>query len=316
MAHRPIVLLLEDDDANASGYLQPLAGGELWTARPIAPGAAPAPCATQWLRSAGGPPISDPEWSVIYDGPGLVDGALRTIRASLSTQGERRVDFEDGESFFLDAHGEVVRRRGSDPVTTRSLERALGAPLALAFAIRGVHLLHASAVTRRDAAGESAGAIAFTAESGAGKSTLAAAALPDSPPEVAGFVRIADDMLPVRLERPARALPHFPQLKLADAEVYPATAPPALRLEHLFEIDHSSDVDAIEIERLTPAAACLAIARATVAAKLFDPALLRRHFELCAAAGEELPVHRLRYPSGRERLPEVLAAIARVPAPV
>ncbi len=106
-----------------------------------------------------------------------------------------------------------------------------------------------------------------------------------------------------------RALPHFPQLKLAAAENYPASAPPTLALESLVEIEHSPGIRAVAIERLGPAAACLALARATVAAKLFDPALLERHFELCAAAGERLPVYRLRFPSGLDRLPEVLAAI-------
>jgi hypothetical protein len=85
-----------------------------------------------------------------------------------------------------------------------------------------------------------------------------------------------------------------------------------LPLQRLVEIEHSSDLRAVEIARLGPTAACLALARATVAAKLFDPVLLQRHFELCAAAGRELPVHRLRYPSGLEHLPEVLAAIAEL----
>jgi len=306
MAPRPIVLLL--DDAEESGFVQPLAGGALWSARPIGRGAMPAPRAP----IAGEFPVPDLEWSVIYDGPGLVDGALRTIRAALSSRGDRRVDFEDGECYFVDARGEVVRRRGSAPADARALERALGAPLALALALRGVHLLHASALARRAASGEWGGVIAFTAASGAGKSTLAAAARRRLPAGAVELVRIADDLLPVGLDRPLRALPQFPQLKLTQDEAYPTSAPAALHLEGLVEIEHSPDIRALEIERLTPAAACLALSRATVAAKLFDPALLRHHFALCAAASEELAVHRLRFPSGLDRLTEVLEAIAEL----
>ena len=106
MAHRPIVLLLEDDDANASGYLQPLAGGELWTARPLAAAAAPAPRATQWLRSGGGPPVSDPEWTVIYDGPG------RYRARGLSYTGQ---EFSMGPTVVLSA-GQLRLVVSSEPV--------------------------------------------------------------------------------------------------------------------------------------------------------------------------------------------------------
>ena len=201
-------------------------------------------------------------------------------------------------------------RRGSGPPGALSLERALGAPLALALALRGVHLLHASAVVRRAASREQAppgGALAFTAASGAGKSTLASAA---HRRRTLAWERIADDQLPVRLDSPAAALPHFPQLKLEAEEGYPVNAPAARPLDALFEIEHAAEIERIELERLAPTAACLALARATVAAKLFDTALLEHHFECCGTAAATLPVYRLRYPSGIERLPEVLARLA------
>jgi hypothetical protein len=300
----PPIRLLLDAHSGASGWLQLFAGGELWTASPVGAGARRAP-RPQIAEAAVAPPAT---WSPIYDGPGLVDGGLHRLRSFLSSRGERRVDFADGESFRVDAEGGVVRRVGAGPAGARSLERALGAPLALALAVRGLHLLHASAIARRSATGSPDGAVAFTATSGAGKSTLAAAA---GRPGDLRWLRIADDQLPVRLAPPVAALAHFPQLKLAPDEAYPASAPRALPLLHLCEIEHSPDFRSIELERLDPASACLALVRATVAAKLFDPALLQRHFEACAAAGRELPVHRLRFPSGLAHLPEVLAAIAR-----
>lgn len=303
---RPIILLLDED--TESGWIQPFAGGRLWSNQPFGVGAAraprpPLPTDTSAARTA---------WSVIYDGPGLVDGGLYRLQSFLSTRGERRVDFEDGESFFIDAAGGLVRRLGSGPANARSLERALGAPMALALALRGIHLLHASAVARRSADGGLSGAVAFTAQSGAGKSTLAAAALQNAEAGRATLARIADDQLPVRLASPLGALPHFPQLKLPPPAGYPGTAPVRLAFERLVEIEHSAEVGAIEIERLSPAAACLALARATVAAKLFDPDLLQRHFEACATGGRELPVHRLRFPTGLEHLPAVLAAVAEL----
>ncbi len=301
---RPIVLLL--DDATDSGWMQPFAGGRLWSGQPIGLGAVRAPRPP--LASATSP--APAAWSVIYDGPGLVDGGLYRLRSFLSAEGERRVDFEDGESFLIGAAGDLVERRGSGPANARSAERALGAPMALALALRGVHLLHASAVARLSADGVPGSAIAFTAVSGAGKSTLAAAAMPTAGAGRDTFVRIADDQLPVRLGSQPETLPHFPQLKLPPTAGYPATAPFRLAFERLVEIEHAADVRAIAIERLSPAAACLALARATVAAKLFDPDLLQRHFEACAAAGRELPVHRLRFPTGLEHLPAVLAAIS------
>ena len=308
---RPIILLLEDD--TEVGWLQPFAGGQLWSEQPVGVGAARAPR----------PPVrtdisaARTDWSVIYDGPGWVDGGLYRLQSFLSERGERRVDFEDGESFLVDAAGGQVRRLGGGPANARSEERALGAPMALALALRGVHLLHASAVARRSADGGLSGAVAFTALSGAGKSTLAAATVPIAGGAGAGgdtLERIADDQLPVRLGSRPETLPHFPQLKLPPASGYPAAAAARLAFARLVEIEHSAEVGAIEIARLSPAAACLALARATVAAKLFDPDLLQRHFEACAAAAQELPVHRLRFPTGLEHLPAVLAAVANLDA--
>ncbi len=303
---RPIVLRL-DEDAKQAGWIQPFAGGRLWSGQPIGVGAVRAPRPP--IRSAA---AAQAAWSVIYDGPGLVDGGLYRLRSFLSAEGERRVDFADGESFLVDPAGGFIERRSSGPATARSLERALGAPMALALALRGVHLLHASAVARLSADGVPGNAIAFTATSGAGKSTLAAAAGPRARAGGGTLVRIADDQLPVRLGSQPEALPHFPQLKLPPTAGYPATAPVRLAFERLVEIEHSTEVRAIAIERLSPAAACLALARATVAAKLFDPDLLQRHFDACAAAGKELPVHRLVFPTGLEHLPAVLAAIAEL----
>lgn len=284
------------------GWQQSFAGGLLWTHEPLMAGASrasrPEHLGTHDARGA--------DWSPVYDGPALVDGGLHSLRSLLSSHGERRVEYEDGECFVVDAAGARVRRASSNPADARTRERALGAPMALALALRGVFLLHASAVTRRNPKGEFGGAIAFTAASGGGKSTLAAAAA-RSPDNL--WRRLADDQLPVRLGEPATALPHFPQLKLLREEAYPAGAPAELPLVALIEIVHAPQYLSIDIGRLDATSACLALLRATVATKLFDPALLGQHFRACASASRWLPVHRLSYPTGFAHLEAVLAEI-------
>jgi hypothetical protein len=191
-----------------------------------------------------------------------------------------------------------------------SVGRALGPPLAIALAARGIHLLHASAVrTTR-------GVVAFCAESGEGKSTLAAAAAhhPDL-----GLARVADDQLPVRLGERPEALPHFPQLKLPVAEWYRAAEPPVLPLVALVGLSPPPPVAAgdaaprAELTRLEPAAVALMLARATVAARLFDADLLAEHFDACGrTAAGGLAGYRLCYPRRFDHLRSALALIAHL----
>ncbi len=296
---RPIVLELASC-TSVEGYLQPLADGELWNAEPIHPAARRA--ARPSLRRT----VTSTHWFDVYAGPGLVDGGLHAIRCQLGDQGDRRVEFEDGERFVVDAHGEHVQRSGEFAATSRTLERALGAPLVLALAVRGIHVLHASAVTVHPGSRTRLCAIAFAGDSGAGKSTLAAAARfhPDL-----GLTRIADDQLPVRLAAETAALPHFPQLKLGADGILPPEASTVLPLLQLVEIEHSDELTGVEIQSLGPAARCLALAKATVAAKLFDPELLARHFASCALASRGLEILRMRFPSGEGLLRAPLAAL-------
>ena len=290
----PIVLQLRDSEGEA-GFLQELAGQTLWSALPVMPESRPG------RRPSQSSPGSSSEWRVVYDGPGLVDGGLARMRSERGDDGARRVEFEDGERFWIDPDGDRVVRVNAVSDGDRSLERALGAPLALALAARGVFMIHAAALLARR------GVLALTADSGAGKSTLAAAAARHPDLDLA---RIADDLLPVRLGPAPAALPHFPQLKLSAAEAYGPGAPAVLSWLALVEIEHSAAYSTVELERLGRADACRAIARATVAARLFDRGLLTAHFDACAEASAAVAVFRLRYPSGRERLREPLAALA------
>ena len=198
----PIVLELDAGD-EGPGFLQTVAGEPLWSARPLLSEARP--CDRPRRPSPGGAVGG----RVVYDGPGLVEGRIQRIVSSLAPGGARQVAYEDGEVFQVDADGGAIRRlRGpADPAAARSsVERALGAPLALALAPRGVYLLHASGLAVAGLA------LALAAPSGGGKSTLAAAGARR------GLDRLADDQLPVRLGRTPAVLPRFPQLKLASGE--------------------------------------------------------------------------------------------------
>jgi len=251
----------------------------------------------------------------VYDGLGEVGGRLQRIRSFVADDGQRRVEHEDGETFRIGADGLRIERvvaSPGEPVETATIERALGGALALALATRGIFLLHASAVR------SASGVIALTAESGAGKSTLAAAAMAHAD---LGLVRVADDQLPVSLSSTPRALPHFPQLKLRAGEAYGPAEAPVLPLRMLVEVSRVPGLaegrngTGAHLHRLSDAEACLALTRATVAARLFDPDLLASHFEACAAASKWLQVYRLHYTAGLDRLREPLVRLAERAAP-
>lgn len=291
----PIVLQLDDAGAD-SGYLQSIAGEPVWSSRPLGYGARRE---TRPILSSPPPPTA---WSPIYDGPGLVEGRLQRIGSWSSPEGWRRVDFEDGETYLVAPDGGSIRRsrRGSAPPVQgpEFTERVLGAPLALAFAPRGIYLLHASAVALRRAA------IAISAPSGAGKSTLAAAAARR------GFAHVADDQLAVRLGRTPAVLTGFPQLKMPIPDAEAPGLPAELRFCALVEIEHTQSTPTVSMSRVRGAEAVLALTRATVASRLFDPRLLAAHFEACAEAGSSVEVVRLRYPSGLDRVHEALETLA------
>ena len=169
---------------------------------------------------------------------------------------------------------------------------ALGPALCLALALRGVFCLHAGAV-------EVDGRIvAFLGDSGAGKSTLAA---------LLGWRRAADDILPVA-GPPAGARPRFPQLKLAPADQPGAGLPEDLPLAAVYGLDPPAET--VAVRPLSSRDAALTLVRHTVAARLFAPGLLERHFGVCAGLAAEVPVRALAYPRDLGIGPRVRAAIA------
>jgi len=296
----PIVLAIPQPAGavEAAGFLHRVAGFELWSPRPLGPGARPA------KRRISSPRVAESAWSVVHDGPGLDLGELRRVVSLRDASGQYRFDYEDGESFVVDAIGSRIERRPGttgEATATRSLERALGAPLIVALAIRGVHVLHASAIALGGAA------VAFTAAPGVGKSTLAAAAERSTRRD---WRRISDDLLPVRLGPSASALPHFPQPKLSSSAQYPAASPESLPLRALVVLERGAEEAHLSLARLEAARGAIALAEATVAARWFDRELLASHLAACAATCGAVQVMRLVYPSGLGRLEEVLDALS------
>ncbi|MEO7974692.1 MAG: hypothetical protein ABIU84_14005 [Thermoanaerobaculia bacterium] len=298
----PTIVLQLDRESAKRGFLQRLAGELVWCDLPLTSDATDADLTTR-PRSA-----PDRTWTAIYDGPGLVAGGLERIRSARGDLGSYRVTHADGENFILSSDGSSIRRQAppSNELPLPDISRALGAPLALALALREIYLLHASAIAFPDGS-----VIALTAVSGGGKSTLAGAA---SAHLTQGLRRVADDQLPVRLGRSPAALPHFPQLKLRPQDQYPADASPAVAFRALVELQVDPACDAAELVRETGPEAIQSLVRATVASKLFDREMLTQHFNACASAALVLPVYRLRYPHALDRLDEALALLTSLPS--
>jgi hypothetical protein len=280
-----------------SGFVERVADEWLWSDLALTPGARREPRPRLPPAGPGG------RFRRVVLSSGTVEGREVRVAVERNARGDRRVELEDGTRFWVArGGGRVVRRAGGPRLAlARRVERALGAPLALALAARGVHLLHASALAGRS------GVLALAGDPGAGKSTLAAAAT--LRPGL-GLERVADDILPVRLGAVSRALPSFPQLKLPGGPAYADSRPASLPLAALVEIEHVPGRTRAEIERLSAPDAVAALARATVAARLFDQELLAAHFEAAAAAAVGLPVLRLVFPSGPDGIGAALTLLA------
>jgi hypothetical protein len=183
-------------------------------------------------------------------------------------------------------------------------ETLLGPPLTFALALRGVWCLHASAVLRDGKA------ILLLGSSGQGKSTLAAYL--DGAAE-GGWRRLADDIVPCTLvDGLPCARPHFPQLKLASADRYPASAAQDIPIGALVVLQPTPQMPAIGVEPLRAVAAARVLAEQTVAVGLFDSLLHASHLRFLATLVGSAPVYRMSYPHDYGRLPDVSRALAVV----
>jgi len=232
-------------------------------------------------------PGDDGAGTLLFGGDGWVGGRLRRVECR-AAGGGYRLEVAGAGRFEVGADG-AVDCLWLDPGAPPDLvaETLLGPALILALGLHGVFCLHAAAVVREGRAAVLVG------PSGCGKSTLAAGLA-----RAGEWRRIADDVLPVE---PASggpvARPDFPQLKLAAAaQTVGGSATPLGALYLLAPPAGGRRAGRAMLRPLPAHEAALALARHTVAARLFGPALLAGHLAACAAIAERVPVSRLVYP--------------------
>ena len=200
--------------------------------------------------------------------------------------------------YWISADGAAIQQVPGPPELEPSIlaQSLLGPPLVLALALRSVWCLHASAISFGDKA------LVFLGNSRAGKSTLAG--FIDGQP---GARRLGDDILPISLENGGLcALPHFPQLKLPVERQPGLNFPEKLALSAIYLLEEGPQ---IAFEALKPASAALTMASHSVAARLFDRALLSAHLDFCIQVALAAPVRRLVYPRFYAELPAVWQAL-------
>ncbi len=262
----------------------------------------PASWSSESLEGSPGP-ISD--GTITFAGKGWIDHRWREIVCRRTGTGYY-LHISGLASFWIAEDGYRLILLEADPSQTDQMvsETALGAPFVLALALQGVFCLHVSVVRGSD------GLVAFAGESGQGKSTLARHLGSESG---LGWRRIIDDTLPIVLDDQGgvTALPHFPQLKLAQEDQPATLSPPRVPLRALYVLASESESQdkSVRIEQLTRREATLAIVQHTVGARLFDRHLLQRHLVFCDDMSAKVPVRRLTYPRRLDALPDVRSAL-------
>lgn len=202
----------------------------------------------------------------------------------------------------------------------------LGPIFGLLLHLRGLLVLHASAVRIGDSAA------IFVGDKMAGKSTTAAAFVR------AGYPLLTDDLLAIDLSDPERPLilPAFAQIKLASdsaaavsiegAEALPLAHPVISKRQHRLSGDFSHEAvapgrllvldrggDAVAQHLLTGVDALKAVMRFSYIVRFGKAALPGRteaeHMARCAQLSKAVPIARLSLPADLERLPETVSAI-------
>ena len=294
-----IRLKTSKENVESPGYLYRLADDLVWFDQPI-PYLAPFFLRELTHKNTDAPLPEIPMQTLpaIYKGPGWIANEWREVHCQpgehgyiLSVAGAGRFRISsDGASVAL-----IYREDNAQDNTI--IESALGPALILSLAIRGVWCLHASAALYGDQL------LLFSGESGDGKSTLARRL--GTRPE---WRRVADDILPIaRSGDNLYALPAFPQLKISPENQPSLGLAPRLKIHTIYFlkklIQSSSPAQS---RRLSPLDAALMLSRHTVAARLFDKALLKIHLDFCSWVAENHLIKQLDYPHSEEGLEDAI----------
>jgi hypothetical protein len=233
----------------------------------------------------------------IYAGPGWIGNAWRQVSAQANADCFS-IHVADVGAFLVSADGHLVEALEitGDVSNTILIEALLGPPLMLAFALRSIWTLHASAAMWGDKL------VAFVGDSGNGKSTLA-----HFLGRELGWRRVADDILPVVASASGVvALPHFPQLKLALDRQPSCGLPARIPLHALYVISKPDETHTETVSKeLAPGQAMANTLQHMVAARLFDTKLLVRQLDFAQHLAAKLPVRSLVYPRDLALLPGV-----------
>lgn len=249
-----------------------------------------------WVDSEGYQP-PEPAGRLVYDGPGWIENRWRPVTSRHSPAGYHLSI--DGATYWVRGDGGMIvadTGGGSSSI-------ALGSPLILALALRGIFGLHAGVV------GHGGELVAFIGESGAGKSTL----VRHLGEAVGPWRQVIDDTLPVGMDDEGRfiALPHLPQPKFAAALQPAALVPERMRLRAIYLLDEVGELSGgVAVVPLSQIEATVALVGHTVGGRLFGRDLLAAHLDFCAALSRAIPVRRLIYPRRFDGLPDVAARLA------
>lgn len=194
---------------------------------------------------------------------------------------------------FANAHIHVLNDQSFDD--DLNLEVVIGPALIMLLSKQGLYCLHAGAVATPQ------GNFAMLAESGTGKSTL-------STHIDADWLQLADDILPLKLGDGAELIHQFPQLKLNNARVS-KRLDQTVFLDCILRLDQEPSAQ-IEFKCLKRTDALLQVVRHTVAAKLFDQAMMREHARFAKHLTKRVPVYALSYPRDLNKLDELRGDIS------
>ncbi len=256
------------------------------------------------------------------------DAAGRSVAELYGWQDGELLRFAEGLEFGLTGDRIIchVRQPAAAPVAEL---RLLGPVMAYWLERRGLPVLHASAVCLDDLA------VAFAAGRRGGKSSLAAVFLER------GAALLGDDVLALRCDADGCVgLPSYPELRLwppaaerllpgrmATARVHPELdkqvvavgeggfgrfRASAARVARIYLLEREERAGRIELRATTPRDAVIDLLRCSFTPFLAEAAGRRAlRLERLAQLAETVPVRRLSFPSGFERLPEVRQAVLR-----
>ena len=183
---------------------------------------------------------------------------------------------------FSNQHIHLVREGGF--ANFINVELVTGPAMMIVLAALKTYCLHASAVETR------AGIIAITGESGVGKSTLAWQAGD-------GWQQLADDILPIfynKEQSGIRLSTDFPQLKLENA-CAPSMRDGEQNIDFILRIN-PKPATSIGFRVFSQSEAMLQFVRHTVAVRLFDEKIMRRHTKFATYVAKKVPMVELSYP--------------------